>query len=234
MTNKNNIALWYGEIIADEQSNQHYWQVLDVAERAQAEKMRKPLINQRYIEVHGRLRFLLADYLQQQPRHIRIARTDHGKPYLIDFPDIVFNISHTGQYLVVVIGHACQLGVDLELCQPRYNLPGMVDKCFAPEEAAYWHAQPETQKTIEFHRFWTKKEAFVKATGRGIALGLNRCVVDPENSTHFLSLPSEYTPVENWRIIDLQELLPNWETPDLCGALVVDKNIENITYLTDH
>ena len=73
------------------------------------------------------------------------------------------------------------------------------------------------KKYQAFYRFWTRKEAFVKATGYGIALGLNQCVINPENPTEFLRVPENCGQASAWHVqdIDLGE--------GIYGALVADK-----------
>lgn len=214
------IALWHIQLADDIPTGESYLPLLSTEEFAHAQTLSNPLLNSRYSQVRGHLRSVLAGILQQTPAHIRIARTEQGKPYLTDFPELVFNISHTANQLVIALARDCQLGIDIELCRPRASFSPLVTKCFADEEASYWHSLSETEKMAAFYGFWTKKEAFVKATGRGIALGLNQCVVNPQQPGQFLRLPAAYGDVGSWRILDLGELFPN---SLLCGAIVVDK-----------
>ena len=79
-----------------------------------------------------------------------------------------------------------------------------------------------TQKNQAFYRFWTRKEAFVKATGHGIALGLNQCVINPENPTEFLSVPDNCGQASEWRVQDI--VLGE----GICGAVVTDKKFSVI------
>jgi len=219
---KNTIGLWHGQLADDDVLSRHYVPLLSADELARAESLSNPLMRLRHIEVRGRLRMLLADALQQHPAQLRIARTGEGKPYLPDHPQLVFNISHTANYLAIAIARDCQLGVDIERCRPRANLAALVDKCFAEEEAEYWYGLPDNQKQSAFYQFWTIKEAFVKATGRGIALGLNQCVVNPQQPGQFLRLPDAYGAVEGWGIVGL-ELVAKSGGDMLCGAVVVDR-----------
>jgi 4'-phosphopantetheinyl transferase len=211
------VGIWHGKVTAEDAHYQDYWCVLDEAEQTQARKFKNELLHKRYVEIHGRLRNLLAQTLNQPPENIRIKKAEHGKPYLEDYPELAFNLSHSADRLMIAVGWNCQLGVDIEICKQRINLSGLVDKCFAEEEAAYWTKQPETKKIQAFYRFWTRKEAFVKATGHGIALGLNHCVINPENPTEFLRVPDNCGQASAWYVqdIDLGE--------GICGALVVDK-----------
>jgi 4'-phosphopantetheinyl transferase len=209
--NKRPIELWYGHL-ADVYAPGH-WSVLDAVELAYVQRLKNESLRQRYASVHGCLRQLLARYLQESPRQIKIKKAEHGKPYLVDHPELAFNISHSGDALLIALGWNCELGVDLELCKERNSLAGLVEKCFAEEEAAYWHRLPETEKKREFYRFWTRKEAFVKATGRGLALGLNQCVINPDRSTEFLRVPESCGAAAEWRVQDIDL------GPAYCAAL---------------
>jgi len=216
------VEIWHGKVTAEDTYYQAYWRVLDEAEQARAGKIKNALLHKRYVEVHGRLRNIVAKTLDQSPEKIRIKKAGHGKPYLADYPEVAFNLSHSADRLMIAVGWNCQLGVDIEFCKQRINLSGLVDKCFAVEEAAYWTKLPETQKNQEFYRFWTRKEAFVKATGHGIALGLSQCVIDPENPTELLRIPAKCGKASAWHALDIDS------GEGVCSALVADKKFSVI------
>jgi len=220
------VELWHGKVTAGDAHYQAYWRVLDEAEQMHAGKIKNALLHKRYVEVHGRLRNLLAKILNQSPEKIRIKKAEHGKPYLADYPELAFNLSHTADRLMIAVGRDCQLGVDIEICKPRVNLSGLVNKCFAEEEIAYWTQLPETQKNQAFYRYWTRKEAFVKATGHGIALGLDQCVINPEKPTEFLRVPDLCGQASAWHVLDIEL------GEGVCSALVADKKI-SVIKLTD-
>lgn len=220
--NTDTIQIWHGNIVAEDAHYQNYWRVLDAAEQVHAGIIKNHLLRKRYVEVHGRLRNVLAETLRERPEKIRIKKAEHGKPYLVDVPELAFNLSHSANAMVIALGWNCQLGVDIESCEPRTSLVGLVDKCFGEEEIAYWHSRPEAQKTVEFYRFWTRKEAFVKAMGRGIALGLNQCVINPENQTAFLRVPADCGSASKWHVLDMDL------GPGVCSALVTDKDIVEV------
>ncbi len=210
---------------AEDADYQNYWRILDAEEQARAEKFKNDLLRKRYVEVHGRLRKLLAKILNEQPEKINIKTAERGKPYLVDTPELAFNLSHSADAMVIAVGWNCQLGVDVEMCKPRTSLVGLVDKCFADEEIVYWNKLPEAQQIAAFYRFWTRKEAFVKATGHGIGLGLNLCVVSPENPAEFLRVPAECGEASIWHTLDLEL------GQGVCGALVADKAIVGARFI---
>ncbi len=199
----NVIKLWQGDVTAQESDYPRYWLRLGQAEQKQSANFQNKQIRQRFVEIHGRLREILGDVVNEDPAELRIHRAQYGKPYLADYPGLSFNLSHTGNKMAVAVAHHCELGVDIEHCKPRPNLAALVEKCFAEEEMDFWRQLPDTQKTQAFYRFWTRKEAFVKATGRGIALGLKHCVINPNRLNEFLRVPEEYGPPAAWRIHDI-------------------------------
>jgi len=216
------VEIWHGKVTADGLHYQAYWRVLDEAEQTQARKFKNASLHKRYVEVHGRLRNVLAQTLNESPEKIRIKKAEHGKPYLADYPELAFNLSHSAGRLMIAVGWLCQLGIDIEICKQRINLSGLVDKCFAEEEAAYWANLPEAQKNLEFYRFWTRKEAFVKATGRGIGLGLNHCVINPEKPTEFLRIPDQCGQASAWHVLDIDL------GEGIYSALVADKEFASV------
>ncbi|TAN66803.1 MAG: 4'-phosphopantetheinyl transferase superfamily protein [Methylobacter sp.] len=220
--NIDTIQIWHGNIDIKDAHYQYYWHILSAAEQTHAEKIKNVLLRKRYVEVHGRLRNVLAQTLNEPPEKINIKKAEHGKPYLADTPDIVFSLSHSASAVVIAVGRNCRLGVDIEVCKFRASLAMLVDKCFSEEEIEYWNKLTDTQKTTEFYRFWTRKEAFVKATGRGIALGLNQCVINPEKPVEFLRVPVTYGQASLWHVLDMDL------GQGTCSALVTDKAVVEV------
>lgn len=197
------IDLWHGKLTGGDVIDHDYWQTLDESERQRAMKLNTPYMQARYVEVHGKMRRILAHYLKTEPGRLAIARKKHGKPYLVERPERVFNLSDSADRFVLAVAMDCRLGADIEFCKARTSLNGLVGKCFALEEREYWEALPGHRKTQEFYRFWTRKEAFVKATGRGLGLGLERCVIDPFNPAVMLRVPEKLGPASDWRLADI-------------------------------
>jgi 4'-phosphopantetheinyl transferase len=179
--------------------------------------IRNPEIKKKQIASKTLLRQTLARYLNQSAETIKLAKTAYGKPYLVDYPQINFNLSHTGDVMLVAISAIGAVGVDVEQTKlQRKDFSGLVEKCFAKVEKAHWYSLPVAEQEAEFYRYWTRKEAFVKAIGRGLAIGLEHCVLSSGKSPYFISLPKEYGTVTNWQVVDL-DLEAN-----LFGALVIE------------
>jgi 4'-phosphopantetheinyl transferase len=196
------IEVWLGTLVK-ETDNNNLWPLLSKAEQNKASLIKSDIQRVQYIEVRAKLRWVLASFINIKPQQLIFALEKHGKPYLPEYSDYHFNISHSGDQLAIAVAKHCPLGVDIEQWKRKADFEALVKRCFATEEQLYWQALADEHKKREFYRFWTRKEAFVKATGRGIALGLDQCVVSPENLAAFLKIPSDYCPASDWKILDL-------------------------------
>lgn len=194
-----------------------YLAVLDKHELAIAERFKFAELRDRYIINHGILRQLLAEHVNESAPDLRIDKTEFGKPFLPDYPELSFNMSHSGNILAVAISSQCQLGVDIECYKARNIWEGLVKKCFAPEEADFWYSLDKSERSRAFYQFWVKKEAFVKAVGKGITLGLNQCVVNPSDLSSFLRIPDLGGLADQWQIYSLGL------SENEFGAIVCDK-----------
>ena len=217
-TIKTDIDIYYASSVLDFSPHlSEYLALLDKNEIANTERFKFPELRQRYIINHGILRQLLAKYVNKSAADLRIEKSEFGKPFLPDSPAVSFNMSHSGDILAVAISSRCQLGIDVERYKTRHNWEGLVKKCFAPEEAAYWYRLDETERNRAFYQFWVKKEALVKAVGKGITLGLELCVVNPDDTASFLRVPELGGLADQWQIYDLE--LPE----NQFGAVVCDR-----------
>lgn len=230
------VEIWYGDILSNaDQTNesssdntieQIYWSLLSKDERKKAEKYKRWELKQKYIKTRGVLRTILASYLNLKPQNLVIKTTEYGKPFLFE-QNLFFNLSHTRNRFVLAVCNMSAIGIDLEYVRERANLSGLVKKCFADSEMIYWNSLSTEQKTIGFYRFWVRKEAFVKAVGRGISLGLDQCVINPEEQSQFLSIPESYGLASEWKITDIV-----LEQGDICVLVTKDQpfNYQLIRY----
>ena len=81
-----------------------------------------------------------------------------------------FNLSHSGDHGLVALGGHGRLGIDVEVRLPRRHLSAIARRVLGPvEQAALERTEGEAERRL-FHRFWTLKEALIKASGEGFAL----------------------------------------------------------------
>jgi 4'-phosphopantetheinyl transferase len=184
-----------------------YETLLSPEEKARADRFRFEPGRESFIATRGQLRLRLGDFLGIAPEQVRFETSPHGKPRLLGAPEnrgLVFNVSHSGGFALLAFSRDTELGVDIEAPRRIQRLDELARACLTVEELIPWRANPEERRLLEFLRLWTCKEAFFKATGRGIALGLESVAV-AEDLRSFAKLPAEYGPRDRWRLHAWQE-----------------------------
>jgi len=193
------VDVWHGCL---DQISSNLQPILSCEERQKAESFKVPVVRRRYIAVRSELRKVLAAYLDLTPIQVKFHTGPHGKPHLSS-NSLHFNISHTADELVIAVGNIANIGVDVEIIKTRTGMYNLAARCFSNAELIAWQDLPTEQKLAAFYRLWTKKEAFVKAVGRGIALGLERCEVDIRSGGQLHCIPPEFGQAADWSLTEL-------------------------------
>lgn len=94
------------------------------------------------------------------------THTEHGKPYLLNYPDVHFNISHSGEYVACAASDE-PVGVDIQKIG-EYNCDVAKRVC---NEKELVQIENSVDKASDFTKLWTQKEAVLKMYGAGIANG---------------------------------------------------------------
>jgi len=146
-------------------------------EHARARRFLYEEDRRRYIVARGVLRSILARYLEVEPGAIEFRYGAHGKPSLAESPgvrDVRFNLSHSYRWALHAFAVGREVGVDVERIRPETDIMGIARHSFSPVEVEALTSLPEGQRREAFFNCWSRKEAFIKAHGEGIALGLSR------------------------------------------------------------
>jgi len=119
-------------------------------------------------------RLVLSQYIDCPPQAHQFIRNKHGKPSLANnSKQLTFNISHNDKLVVIAVCVNDQIGCDIESPERQVSIEPITRRYFSEQEHSMLMAkQGESQKQA-FFKIWTLKEAFVKATGIGISLGLD-------------------------------------------------------------
>lgn len=179
-------------------------QYLDAQELTRADRYRHSQARQQFIAGRAQLRQILGAFLNTPASKIQFDTGQYGKPRLAGTEcdqGLVFNLSHSGGMGLIAVAADCALGVDIEKVNSRHNLQALAERCFSQSELDHWLATQPSHQAHQFYDYWCAKEAFLKATGRGLALGLQHCCVDIKQCC-FLNLPEPYD-VSDWRLFSL-------------------------------
>lgn len=207
-------AVFTIELDPDAASSPSERDLLDAGERARAARFRFPLLQRRYIAAHAALRRVLARALALAPERVPLGVRADGKPTLAGelARALWFNLSHSAGVAVVALSAIGELGVDVEEIRRLPDADEVARRVFtAAERAAIERASP-TRRDRAFFAAWTRKEAYIKATGEGLRASLLDLEIDPESSSAeraVLHGRGASTSEVGWRILDL-ELAPGF------------------------
>jgi 4'-phosphopantetheinyl transferase len=171
-------TIWWLEISAVPEQCWSIWTgVLDTEEQARAFRFVRESDRRQFIAAHTLLRAMLRRYGDQDSRAWRFVTGPNGKPSVHPdhgVPRLHFNISHAPGAVAcgLVLDHP--IGVDIEdRGRPGSHLH-LADHYFAPSEVAQLRAEESGAQNALFFLFWTLKEAYIKATGTGLATPLDQ------------------------------------------------------------
>jgi 4'-phosphopantetheinyl transferase len=136
------------------------------------------------------------------PDRLRFAAGSNGKPRL-DRDDhgagVQFNISHARGCVAIGIA-GCRVGIDIERHRALPDLMGLARTAFAPEGCEALRARSErSARTALFYRYWTLGEAFIKATGEGMAQDLTSFAFTDQGTPALVRVSADWGPLDRWR-----------------------------------
>lgn len=143
--------------------------VLSDEEYARAQRFVFEKDAERFITAHGALRLLLARYIPCPAPDIEFTHGPYGKPrLLLPLNDVRFNLSHSGEIILVAISRGYEVGVDIEQMNEKIQFEEIAGLCFEPRDAWELRITPPPERVTRFFDLWTRMEARLKADGAGI------------------------------------------------------------------
>jgi 4'-phosphopantetheinyl transferase len=127
-----------------------------------------------YVVGRGALRALIAAYAGTRPERVRFRYGDRGKPYVADpASDLQLNLSNSDEMALVGFVRGGEIGVDIEFLKPMPDCEQIAERFFSASERDVLRALPADRKEEAFFNCWTRKEAYLKAVGTGLAAPLD-------------------------------------------------------------
>lgn len=157
---------------ADAARLDYLWEILSPEERERALRFRFAADRRQSILCRATLRETLSSYLDLKPAAIRFAYNRYGKP-CVRGSEVRFNLSHSGGWAMLAVTRGREVGIDIERIDPRFAEDQIPERFFSPREVAQLRGLPDGEQTAAFFRCWTRKEAYIKARGLGLALALD-------------------------------------------------------------
>ena len=161
-------------------------------------------LRRRYVVSRGVLRLLLGRTLSVPAGEIRFQYGAKGKPSLATEhqSDVQFNVAHSHELALVALMRGPALGVDVEYRRQLDDAERIARRFFSPQEVEALMLAPAAERNAAFFRIWTRKEAFIKATGKGLSQPLTAFNVMAQDGQALVHVELDGT-VTRWRLIDL-------------------------------
>ena len=217
------VHIWCASLDAPPETSARLYATLTPDERTRSARFRFERDRQRFIVARGVLRDLLGRYLQTQPGRISFVYNAFGKPDVSsEFGNrLTFNLSHSAGLVLIAIASASNVGVDVEYIRTRSDYADVARYFFSAAEVDYLTALPSHLYAEAFFSFWTRKEAYIKACGQGLAISLNSFSVplttDRAPTPEDLCVASkDIVPANRWSLYTLRP------APGYAGALAIE------------
>lgn len=217
------IHVWCMSLTCAESELAHHRRLLSEDEIRRADKFLFDRHRRRFTVGRSQLRQVLARYTNLDPAQIDFEYSGLGKPRLAGTNlghGLCFNFSNSHERALLAVARDVEVGIDIERMRYMENLAGLAERFFAATEREYILGQTDPAQTTSFFRCWTRKEAFLKAIGKGLTFPLRDVTVElrPEAKVRIVNIndPNENAP--DWTL-DHVELEPEYVGAIACRRL---------------
>lgn len=205
---RNEVHVWCASLDQEKSQFQQLAKTLSPDEHLRANRFRLEQHRQRFIVGRGVLRTILSQYLNVEPSQIQFCYGQYGKPALVSasFSKMLnFNLSHSGGMALYAFTRDRQIGIDIETVRPFSEVEQIAERFFSNREYQELCKFPSSQQHTAFFRYWTLKEAYVKATGLGLSLPLNQFEVSvtPGGGITLLKTPTDSQEASYWSLKEI-------------------------------
>jgi 4'-phosphopantetheinyl transferase len=185
------IHVWHAALDREKEVIVQLESTLSREEKARSDRFHFVNDRNRFVVARGLLRELLGGYLHQAPTGLEFSYGQHGKPSLSGgnaSSGLSFNLSHSSGLVVYAIARERNLGIDVEHVRPESAGKDIARRYFSAREVNDLRTLPPEARTEGFFHCWTRKEAYLKATGMGLQIPLDSFSVSllPGKSAQFL------------------------------------------------
>lgn len=196
------VHVWRADLDVEAARASSWHRSLSADERARGARFRFARDHGRFITGRGLLRAILAQYLHTPPGRLSLHQGTHGKPFVAGHDDLRFNVSHAGATLLVAVAYRREVGIDIEQIDNDLPVEELADTTLSPAEVRILDAFPHEARQAAFLRLWTRKEAYLKADGRGMSLPVTSVDVSaPGGAVALRDEPTgEWEPSMRWML----------------------------------
>jgi len=228
---RNSVHVWTVYLRKERCNIERLLQYLSTDEIERAKKFRFEKDKKRFVTVRSILRNILCSYLDILPSDIEFCYNQFGKPRIseaINMRKISFNASYSHNIALIAIALERDIGIDIEWIYRDCEHVEIANEFFSERERNVFLKLPNESKVEAFYKCWTRKEALVKAIGKGLSFSLKDFDVSfaQNDRVRILDIRSSDQKAVDWNLIDIN--------PGLAyqAALAVKGDIGTLRYYT--
>ncbi len=216
------VHVWRMELEQPQEVLEKFRGTLEADELQRASRFHFDKHRNSFVAARGFLRRVLSRYLDTNPAALRFSYGEYGKPTLDG--TLHFNMSHSHGLALLGITEGRQIGVDVEHLRADFATEDIARHFFSHLEVESFGRLQKEEQVAAFFRCWTRKEAFIKATGRGLSQSLDAFDVTLAPGVAAELLRIEKDQASRWSMSDIDV------GADYAGALVVEGRASNIRF----
>lgn len=220
----NSVDIWSIDTAKFPDNLTPYFQIISKEEQLRSQRFKFEKDQRLNILARSGLRVLAAQCLNCAPITIQMGYEEYGKPYFLDYPELKFNVSHSGEMIVLAFIQQFELGVDVEYIKTDFEVMDIADNFFAHDEIQNLKEVEKELQFEAFYRCWTRKEAFIKAKGSGLSFPLADFSVSIGEKAKLLATRWDEDEKNEW---SLSSFMPK---NGYVGALAVHGPVKTIKY----
>ena len=226
---ENTVDVWRLPLLPDSENLRDCYTWLSPDEKVRSGRFIREIHSQRFILGRGGLRKILSRYEQTHPSRIKFHYNPQGKPELACNESLRFNLSHSKDLALAAVTANKLVGIDVEYMRGNVDYLGLSDRFFAQNEAEALKKMPASLQKESFFRIWTRKEAYIKAHGKGLSLPLDQFEVSTakDDPPRLLSTRHDPKDKDRWSFFEIE----TWE--NYTGTLVWESPGGDIRYWED-
>ncbi len=203
------IHVWCASLDQPVSQFQRLRQTLSMDERTKAERFHFERDRKRFNAGRGILRTILGWYLGGEPNRLQFCYGKNGKPALADTfgnGGIHFNMSRSVGLALYAFTRDREIGVDIERVRDISEMDQIAERFFSVKENAVFRTLPKSKRKEAFFRCWTRKEAFIKAIGKGLSMPLDKFDVAlvPGKPARLIRIEGDSKEASRWTIRELK------------------------------
>lgn len=196
------VHMWRLPLDLEEAKPQKYFELLSDREREKARQFKFIKDRVCYVLARGSLRLLLGNYIDVAPDQIDFEYSQYGKPRFCNTKEVDFNLSHSGNEIIIGFCKNMVIGVDIEQVKINFDIMDLAKNFFSNEEIKALSQFEEFERPQAFFRCWTRKESFIKAVGEGLSYPLDSFAVTMEDDekASFLKIDNNDDSKKDWHL----------------------------------